>query len=69
MKLILLLIFFLLVFKWSGANEIARGWTQMSVSAVNEQLLNGFDFVLKTMLSSLALFRGYSCYNCLLDPI
>ena len=70
MKLILLLIFFLLVFKWSGANEIARGWTQMSVSAVNEQLLNGFDFVLKTIPTSpLALFRGYSCYNCLLDPI
>ena len=70
MKLILLLIFFLLVFKWSGANEIARGWTQMSVSAVNEQLLNGFDFVLTTFLNSpLVLFRGYSCYNCLLDPI
>ena len=70
MKLILLLIFFLLGFKWSGANEIARGWTQMSVSAVNEQLLNGFDFVLTTFLNSpLVFFRGYSCYNCLLDPI
>ena len=54
---------------WSQQN-CRGGWTQMSVSAVKEQLLNGFDFVLKTIPNSpLVLFRGYSCYNCLLDPI
>ena len=39
---------------WSQQN-CRGGWTQMSVSAVKEQLLNGFDFVLK-------LFRTHHLY-------
>ena len=40
----------------------------MSVSAVNEQLLNGFDFVLKTILSSSLHYLGSILFTIVCRP-